>query len=583
MGDWKAALKNVVHGLGLNTGEERNRSQKRIDVSRWFPAAKSKPQKEAVPNDKSPAKEPTISILKQDQGQTVRRQEPALNRRNSSASTRAIEPPAGKPTRPESQLRPNPARGIQPVQQVSNQPFAFPDVSGLSVSVPECIARKDQTNSGNPRTAVRGRKEICVLGLDFGTAFTKACVGLRGKHLVVHWDGCVEYPDSYLLPTIFTELAADRTCVLGRPADWKGDTHAGLKMALLNSPTRQQKLRAVVYLALVMRYVRSWLWSKQRHVIEGFELEWIINIGLPTDHWDDDGPTQSLFRFLAMTAWRLAQDSADITLDGADRQMSALESFQIEDEARFELELEKITAFPEFGAQIHSYSTTTQSRRDLHLLIDIGAGTVDIVTFHIGADDESELNAIMYSLVENAGTHALLQTRIAAGGLSSSEIVWTDTDTQFSRAEFEEHHRLRRGCLASPQYQFTELLGFRIRKVLSETKRTRYASSANWGELPCFITGGGRRVDAYGKAPAIAIENLMVTLSPMPLPLPPKDSLELGTMPPDNFHRLSVAHGLSFTPLAIQRTLRKRETDNIPMGTPSREHFTDSLVDKSQV
>ena len=68
-------------------------------------------------------------------------------------------------------------------------------------------------------------------------------------------------------------------------------------------------------------------------------------------------------------------------------------------------------AFPEFVAQISSYRQSPQRRRDLHLLVDVGAGTVDIVTFHVWEPEETDCYSILEAAVEKLGTHMLLGYR----------------------------------------------------------------------------------------------------------------------------------------------------------------------------
>ena len=55
---------------------------------------------------------------------------------------------------------------------------------------------------------------LAILGLDFGTAFTKAVVRWSQRHYAVDWSDAVEGEDHDLLASVFSE-APDGCCILG--------------------------------------------------------------------------------------------------------------------------------------------------------------------------------------------------------------------------------------------------------------------------------------------------------------------------------------------------------------------------------
>ncbi len=75
---------------------------------------------------------------------------------------------------------------------------------------------------------------LAILGLDFGTAFTKAVVRWSGRHYAVDWSDAVEGGDHHLLASVFSE-APDGRCVLcAHPAaGWS--VREGIKLQLLSS------------------------------------------------------------------------------------------------------------------------------------------------------------------------------------------------------------------------------------------------------------------------------------------------------------------------------------------------------------
>jgi hypothetical protein len=415
----------------------------------------------------------------------------------------------------------------------------------------------------------RGRMQ-CTLGLDFGTAFTKACVQFRQSTFVVHWDSAVDRCGPGLLPGIFT-INQDGGCVLGSAPG--GQAQGDLKMSLLNGANTQSRINATAFLALVTRYVRSWLFSQHANVFRGFQLEWFINVGLPAVPWDDL-ELRELYRSITLAGWNLGTADGEITIPAA---ASVLEEVQASTSAQStQLFSRRIAAFPEFVAQINSYRKSPQRRRDLHLLVDVGAGTVDIVTFHVWEPDDEDCYSILDASVENRGTHVLLGYRADAGKINKKE--WEETCARLRMGEFESTFGLTRGKLGPVQQHFVELFHFALEKVLRKTKALRYETSPAWREgVPFFICGGGREVDAYRAA--ISTVQAARHLTEIDLPWP--DGLVAGKLHRRDFHRVSVAHGLSYAADNIGQIERKSEVPNLQRSPMTRRDISDRYVSKS--
>jgi hypothetical protein len=452
--------------------------------------------------------------------------------------------------------------------------FSDPDMRDYAISYPDCETCSDQSwqrlGTGNSIGRIQpGRRSLSVVGLDFGTAFTKACVQVRNSSYVVHWNGCVKTSVSFLLPSVFSALG-DGTCLLGASAGAR--QYSDIKMALLGEPTNEDRLAATVFIALATRYIRSWLFSEHRDVVEGFLLDWSMNVGLPASSWDDPKACE-LYEQLALAGWRLSAAPGAITFEAAQAVLSTIENG--ETPMPGQVSAESVATFPEFGAQIHSYRSSAQRQRDLHLLIDVGAGTVDIVTFHIGEDSDSEINCILEPLVKKSGTHILLAYRAQAGALLNRK--WEDSATRLDQRKFESTFGLKIGVLDGVQDQFAEMLHLSIRRVLHLTKSNRYETSPAWVQgVPYFFSGGGRNVDSYREA--IRRSKKERNLIEMSLPTP--EGIVLGKMGAVDFHRLSVAHGLSYPSLNLARTLRRSEVPDLRRVSRSSEDYRDRYIEK---
>lgn len=125
-----------------------------------------------------------------------------------------------------------------------------------------------------------------ILGLDFGTAFTKAVVNWSGRYHAVDWSDVVEAEDRYLLASVFSE-SPDGACVLGALEEAGWSIRDGIKLSLLSSDgdERPEVLAdAVIFIALAFRFVDSWLRKQDRTISGG--IRWRLHLGLPTESWD---------------------------------------------------------------------------------------------------------------------------------------------------------------------------------------------------------------------------------------------------------------------------------------------------------
>ena len=546
--DWKQALKKIAKAIGISSkaaeekrSPEPNRPQV-LNITRTS----------TLPPDSSKARSDVFHASKQ-----------------------AVKPTPQAPSIPNQRVGASPTNA--PATGISKTPVSSgPVMTEHRIKHPGCETFQDQswqqfgsqTKVGNVRPGLRS---MCTVGLDFGTAFTKACVQVRNSSYVVHWDRAVRIASPFLLPSVFSTLS-DGTCVLGNVQGARQFTD--LKMALLGTPTEEDKLNATIFIALTSRYARSWLFSEHRKVVEGYQLDWALNVGLPASSWDDE-VTRTLYRSLALAGWRLGCTAGPITFSGAKDALLSVESRAPSSPGQ--LVWDMVEAIPEFAAQIHSYRCSAQRQRDLHLLVDVGAGTVDIVTFHVGdeIDTETPVNCIMESTVQNWGTHVLLRQRAHAGSLASR--VWDDAATTLSRSDFEIHYSLQKGALVQSQGEFSERIDRAIRKVLLTTQRERYATSPAWTSgIPFFLTGGGRTVDAYREA--IAGTQGFRKLIEMSMPVPTDTAL--GKLGRGEFHRISVAHGLSFPALNLAKTLGKDEVPPLTLPKRHREDYRDSYIEK---
>jgi hypothetical protein len=76
------------------------------------------------------------------------------------------------------------------------------------------------------------------------------------------------------------------------------------------------------------------------------------------------------------------------------------------------MDLTEADAVPEFVAQLAGYAQSAQRRNGLHALVDLGGGTVDMVTFNVHHLDGDDVFPFFVPTVEPLGTFGLVANRL---------------------------------------------------------------------------------------------------------------------------------------------------------------------------
>lgn len=384
---------------------------------------------------------------------------------------------------------------------------------------------------------------LAILGLDFGTAFTKAVVRWSGRHYAVDWSDAVEGGDHHLLASVFSE-APDGRCVLGAHPAAGWSVREGIKLQLLSSEGSsidERMADAVIFIALAFRYVDDWLRRTNREVEQG--LRWRLHVGLPTKSWDSDATTVT-FKTVAQAARVLACMSAPVT------RSAALEALRMTEQ----VDRPAVDVFPEFACQLYSYLLSPERREDLHALIDIGAGTLDIAYFNVFMKDGETLLPIFASEVESLGAHYL----IAALSGAENRLVWSDSESSLSDAEVglkldcsPNDVRSRRSLYLSSVAEVFNLAAI----AAKETYPTSPAFQRK-ENVRLFLCGGGSRIPSLQTRferiarEAASILDIRFQVSELVRPHDIVGKLHSG------FDRLSVAYGLSQNAANIGSVMR---------------------------
>lgn len=103
-------------------------------------------------------------------------------------------------------------------------------------------------------------------------------------------------------------------------------------------------------------------------------------------------------------------------------------------------------------------------------------------------------------------------------------------------------------------------------KVLRFTKQKRSPLAQAWlSGLPIFLSGGGSSCPIYERSVDKACTSIPVASKYAPFPLPEGLARSTLDLPKDEFHRLSVAFGLTYDPEIIGKVYRRWETPNLTL------------------
>lgn len=491
-------------------------------------------------------------------GDTIGRELRRQNRR-AGPSGDAQAPANSRPTIAETPLLAGPAqapdRDLEPQPQEQVVPLrkrlfdASADVRHLRILAAKSIPVPDARFEP---VVEQEKGPLAILGLDFGTAFSKAVVRWSRRHFAVDWSGAVEGDDRHLLASVFSE-SKKGACVLGAVQEPGWAVHDGIKLGLLSaedSPTDEQLADAVIFVALSFRYVQSWLQQCAKGAQEG--LRWRLHLGLPTKSWDSDETTER-FKTVAQAGRLLACASGAVTRDAA---LSALRQAS-------RVERPAVDVLPEFACQLYSYLQSAERSQDLHALVDVGAGTLDAAffnVFYVAEEAEPKL-PIFSSEVERLGAHYL----IAALAGRESSVDWVDADSSLSDDEVAK----KLDGLAADVYRRRSLYLSSVADVFNAATRTARASYPTspaflGGEhIRLFLCGGGSRIPSLQQRfrqiarQAAEVFGIEFRVSPLNKPA------DIVSDDESDFDRLSVAYGLSQLSANIGRVMRSASLEPI--------------------
>ncbi len=392
-----------------------------------------------------------------------------------------------------------------------------------------------------------------VIGLDFGTSYTKAAVGFMDKIYPVTWDGISKCDPDYLLPSEFTQ-SGDGSVYLGQHTGASPpEICADLKLPFINpAVSTASVITASVFLALVLRYVRAWVYRHHGAKLGKKKIRWQLNLGAPSNGLETQ-PLKDAYRVLAATAWlkSLSTDLCRVAETG-----NGTWSFGVPLQDVFEPKI-----YPEFVAQMAGYMQSPQKQKGLHALVDVGGGTLDVVTFIVHEVDGEDTFPFLVPQVHPLGTHGLVQNRLVGIPVDSTVEPVDELAPIAAPVDFARNLGIKEVHVTSRDRLFSNEVRGVIRSVFDITKTRRYRLSDAWQiGVRTFFTGGGSQIELYKDALRTAKIPSEKGIQEIPLPRHPRLDGFSGNV--GEYQRISVACGLAQDSFTLGRVVPAKDVDD---------------------
>lgn len=448
-----------------------------------------------------------------------------------------------------------------------------------------------------------GRDGECelIIGLDFGTSASKVVIqvpDLPGRPSYVVDFGDFAHPSMACLLPSKLWVGPGKSChLLGQAdsievGDIKLELFSNSELSTSNNgPSRHGYVAehvAVAYLSLLLRYARMWfLESKQSLVGRFSKLIWAVNLGVPSPCVEEN-EENCRFRRIGKAAWMLSAVHSDVTLEKAAKELSLL----AECPDNWKGDSDGITCdfdiIPEIAAGAVGYALSDLRREGAHVMIDVGASTLDVCSFLLRQSDQNRYS-LLTADVKQLGTIRLHHTRIQAIQHAfevQAQKLRDKHDPLAPISEDIDSYLLPEIQIRAEVSQAEELLRKNcqmvIRKVIHDLRRRRAPNEDVWlKKLPILLIGGGSKLP-YFRSIVEELDawtqqyygNEGIILQEVPVP----ETLKINT---DEYHRLAVAWGLSHRALDIGEIIASDRIDDI--DPPARRKWENNYISKDQV
>jgi len=411
------------------------------------------------------------------------------------------------------------------------------------------------------------KEDTCdvVVGFDFGTSCSK--VVFQTPHyyksktipIIFNNDGT----KSFLLPT---RIYYDRDGITQLSSFANSKSFKNLKIYLLDKPnllvtslhdgTSISPLHLVVaYIAHVLIIGRQYFFTQLQDLYSNLNLLWHFNLGIPSGQFKESA--YGYYKKIAIASWLLSSEADLVTLQNAVRIVDLIEQhLPYLNEKDLKIEPDLVAVIPEVTAEVVSYVRSDFRNDGLHMIIDIGASTLDIAGFRLDKEDGEDKYRLLKTSVRRLGSHRCHQARIREIKRHTKDhinmhFLKLDEDFRESYSDLPEkistYYQINLPALNEMDTSFYRKCYSAVHRVIRVIREKRDPNAVEWERgLPVFLCGGGQYVDLYKSVLDDVHVYMKTRTRTNGLVVKHLQKPEGLDCPADLFCRLAVAYGLSF-------------------------------------
>jgi len=325
-------------------------------------------------------------------------------------------------------------------------------------------------------------------------------------------------------------------------------------------------------------------------------IRWHVNIGVPSENYNDN-QMRERFERAAQYAWYASVQETAIDIDLIREAVTEIDTLidrigqgdlSLLDEAR--LHPYYVNTHPEVIMEVVGYVKSPLGAQGTHLLVDVGAATLDVAAFRVSRRDGEDVYPILKSKVDRFGSLMLHQARMAAVKMkiesTLNRIYHIEPVKPLPKPE---HYQvgLYENDLRDLDLEFQDDCYKAIGSVVSYAKREGDPQSPAWrSTLPVFLCGGGSKDTIYSEVISKMSQALMDSLHEFQgfdlRSIPKPETLSAPLIAPPEYNRLAVAYGLSFSSEEIGEIISEGKVPAITVQRPMRDP-SERFVSKDQM
>lgn len=456
----------------------------------------------------------------------------------------------------------------------------------------------------NPKSSQRNRPCVFNVGLDFGTAYTKCIIRDVNNDAAYPLLVRIRNREVFLIPSEVRIRNGRLTVPFD--ADFDGDPVNYLKMALAavaDSREREawlknieqsvpsewrdalpQNILAVTafYLARILIQAREFIRRKQPDFGRHPEDRLFVNMAVPVGHAQMKHIEKIFLEVLCHAYYMM--DLPRLT------NLSVQEVANVISNQNKEAGLNpNCYLYPEVSANVQSYIRSPAARGDLHVFVDVGAGTVDLSAFIYFP--QSSVGKTLNYLAADVVSLGSSQIELKAARYCNAPLREIREFKETGNADSAQYHKISKAVRSAKRDVEMELRPkteklLEVVRDLIPTARDKRRRDTQFYRAQLLLGGGGMCDDPYKTAvknamAAFDIENPPILPLPVPIDLVWPDAI--GFQKNEAYKRLSVAYGLSFLKATLDEHRFPFEIKRIPVSRPTSNYVPRQAPTKDEM